>query len=137
VATPLRNLWSAALEKLPPPDKDSLLQFSPTSAAGKDTQIDITALRVAVTKRRDDCERKRWRFCFRGRDIILRDKAAKVLAWLDKFKQVGDVAVNFDPHHAALPWAGVRLLLEVCHKSFSPLPICNLHSGLWCGSLST
>jgi hypothetical protein len=114
----LRNLWSAALEKLPPPDKDRLLQHCPTSAAGATPQVDIAALRAIVTKRRDDCEKRRWRFCFRGRDIILRDKAAKTLAWLDKFKQIGDVAVNFDPHHAALPWAGVRFLLEVCHKRF-------------------
>jgi hypothetical protein len=47
------------------------------------------------------------------RNIILRDVAEKIVFWLDKFKEVGDVAVNFDPVHAALPWAGVRLLLQV------------------------
>jgi hypothetical protein len=30
------------------------------------------------------------------------------------FKQVGDVAVQYDPAHAALPWAGIRFLLQVC-----------------------
>ncbi len=43
-----------------------------------------------------------------------------MLAWLDKFKQVGDVAVNFDPQHAALPWAGIRLLLEVSREHTRP-----------------
>jgi hypothetical protein len=47
----------------------------------------------------------------RGRELILRDTANKSVAWLDKFKQIGDVAVNFGQHLAALPWDGVRLLL--------------------------
>jgi hypothetical protein len=33
----------------------------------------------------------------------LRDTAAKLLAWLDKFKQVSDIVVNHDPQHFALP----------------------------------
>lgn len=40
------------------------------------------------------------------------DEADKVMLWLDRFKQVGDIAVNADPIHAGLPWAGIRLLLE-------------------------
>ena len=47
----------------------------------------------------------------------LRDEADNVILWLDRFKQVGDVAVNVDPIHAGLPWAGVRLLLEVWKDS--------------------
>ena len=43
----------------------------------------------------------------------LGDEADKVLLWLDRFKSVGDIAVNADPIHAGLPWAGIRLLLEV------------------------
>jgi predicted nicotinamide N-methyase len=39
--------------------------------------------------------------------------ATKIIAWLDKFKQVGNMVVQYDPHHFALPWAGVRFLLEV------------------------
>ena len=48
-----------------------------------------------------------------GRQILLRDVAEKIIYWIDKFKQVGDVAVNFDSVHASLSWAGIRLLLEV------------------------
>lgn len=48
-----------------------------------------------------------------GEEIILRDVAGKALFWLSKFKEVGDIAVNFDPVHASLPWAAVRFLLQV------------------------
>ena len=44
---------------------------------------------------------------------MLRDVAEKIVHWVNKFKEIGDVAVNFDPVHASLPWAGVRFLLEV------------------------
>jgi hypothetical protein len=56
---------------------------------------------------------------------MLRDTTDKVNTWLDKFKQVGDVAVSFDRDHAALPLAGVRLLSDV-RRVFSVLdmPIC-------------
>jgi hypothetical protein len=38
---------------------------------------------------------------------------AKVAKWADRFKEIGDIAVQYDPAHAALPWAGVRFLLQV------------------------
>jgi hypothetical protein len=59
------------------------------------------------------CENKRWVFTFGGHFVRLRDEADKVILWLDRFKQVGDIAVNVDPIHAGLPWAGIRFLLEV------------------------
>jgi hypothetical protein len=36
-----------------------------------------------------------------------------MLSFIDKFKEAGDVAVSFDPVHAALPWAGIRFVLQV------------------------
>jgi hypothetical protein len=37
----------------------------------------------------------------------------KIITWIDKFIRIGDCAVQYDPIHAALPWAGVRALLQV------------------------
>jgi ankyrin repeat domain-containing protein 50 len=45
--------------------------------------------------------------------VRLAQEADKVLLWLDRFKSMGDIAVNADPIHTGLPWAGIRLLLEV------------------------
>jgi hypothetical protein len=59
------------------------------------------------------CEDKRWCWNFRGRNVVLRDEADKVLLWLDRFKSIGDVVANVDPLHAGLPWAGIRMILEV------------------------
>jgi len=68
------------------------------------------------------CENKRWTFTIRGHTVRLGDEADKVVRWLDRFKQVGDIAANVDPMHAGLPWAGIRFLLEVqnlYHFNFS------------------
>ena len=64
-------------------------------------------------KKQDECEEKSYKFRFQGKEIILRDIAEKIVHWLNKFKTLGDVVVNFDPIHASLPWAGVRFLLQV------------------------
>ena len=56
---------------------------------------------------------KDWKISFRGDEIILKDIGMKILRWVDKFKEIGDIVVQYDPVHAALPWAGFRIILKV------------------------
>ena len=35
------------------------------------------------------------------------------MEWIGKFKAIGDTITQYDPAHAALPWAGIRVLLSV------------------------
>lgn len=48
-----------------------------------------------------------------GKKVTARDVLRKAAKWVNHFKEVVDVAVSFDPVHAALPWAGIRFLLTV------------------------
>ncbi|KAF8416300.1 hypothetical protein EV426DRAFT_686871, partial [Tirmania nivea] len=57
---------------------------------------------------------KEWKIKFLGDDIVLRHVGLKILHWVNRFKEVGDIIVQFDPGHAALPWAGFRFLLKIC-----------------------
>ncbi|KAI5811986.1 hypothetical protein BZA77DRAFT_347362 [Pyronema omphalodes] len=41
-------------------------------------------------------------------------KIQKLLNWMDRFREIGDIIVQYDPTHAALPWAAFRLLLKLC-----------------------
>lgn len=59
------------------------------------------------------CEANKWTWTIQGRTVKLRDATDKILYWLDRFKDVGDGIASLDPIHAGLPWAGIRLLLEV------------------------
>lgn len=108
---PVGDLWGIAyIEKLPLEDREAIM-LSITS----DSKLDILQhLHSIIVKKRTDYEDHRWKFELNGRQIILWDLAEKMIRWIDKFKQIGDIAVNFDPAHASLPWAAVRFLLEVC-----------------------
>jgi hypothetical protein len=74
----------------------------------------------AAQAKRKVCEGKRWIVTVGRHTLKLQDEADKVMLWLDRFKQVGDIAVNADPIHAGLPWAGIRLLLQVCSHTLTP-----------------
>ncbi|KAJ9292711.1 hypothetical protein DTO271G3_8525 [Paecilomyces variotii] len=105
------DLWMKALRILSARDKgngDVLKKIlSETSHSDGFTDSLIRDVRA----KRDICKRKQWTFELNGRTISLREQAEKVIQWLDKIKAVGDVAVNVDPIHAGLPWAGIRILL--------------------------
>jgi len=75
---------------------------------------------VAVEEKRRSCLEKRWKYKnSKGEDVILRNLFEKIAVWVGKFKEVVDIAVQYDPMHAALPWAAVRLVLQV--KAFHHL----------------
>src|SRR5690606_21811649 len=79
-----------------------------------DSKLDLLQNMLDATERREvECENRKWKINIRGREIVVADKATKIIGWLNKFKAVGDLAVSYDPVHAALPWAGVKFLLEV------------------------
>jgi hypothetical protein len=112
-ATSARDLWSHALQKLPSRQQETIRQIQHSATTQQPLSKTLEEL-ISITRRKqEECEKKSHKFRFRGREIILRDIAGKIIIWLNKFKEIGDIAVNFDPVHASLPWAGVRFLLQV------------------------
>lgn len=108
-----RSLWGDAFEALEKSDKVRFQSIHPSLDDQKPWVDRITDLIDKAREKQLECDRKFWKFNLAGKEIILRDIAEKVIDFLQKFKAVGDVAIQFDPAHAALPWAGVRFLLEV------------------------
>lgn len=103
-------LWDEAYLTLSEEER-KLLDLDTKSADRQQVFRDIFA---SVRKQSDDCLSKRWVIPGRaGKEIIVRDVCNKILHWIKQFSSVVDVAVQFDPGHSALPWAGVRLLLQV------------------------
>ncbi len=78
-----------------------------------DSSHNLQVILKAVQEKKKKCEEGRWTATFKGHEIALSDVADRVCTWLEKFKQIGDIVVNVDPLHAGVPWAGVRLLLQV------------------------
>jgi len=104
----LKNLWDKAAETLSDADRQEI-DFDRS-----DKRAILSDVLNMVNVKKDQCIRSRWKYKNRnGEDVVLRDLIEKMAKWVNKFKEVGDVAVQYDPAHAALPWAGVRFLLQV------------------------
>ena len=68
----------------------------------------------AVRDKQNECTEKQWAIPGGPNNTIkIRDIFAKITKWIEKFIEVGDVAAQYDPGHAALPWAAVRFILKV------------------------
>ncbi|KAK2039643.1 hypothetical protein LZ31DRAFT_76858 [Colletotrichum somersetense] len=101
------DCWAAAINTL----GDDLRSEIDFPQASKQTSVD--ELLAVTTKAKDSLDAKSWSFMHNGKKVIVRDVLTKVVKWVHHFKEVGDTAVQYDPGHAALPWAGVRFLLNV------------------------
>jgi hypothetical protein len=101
------SLWEKAAESLSAEDKQNI-NFEPL-----DNLTIVNAVLKVVEDKKKLRMRGRWTFTKGGKQIIIRDLLEKIVVWVNKFKEIGDLAVQYDPAHAALPWAGVRFLLQV------------------------
>ncbi|KAK8022524.1 ankyrin repeat-containing protein [Apiospora rasikravindrae] len=81
-----------------------------TSCTGEDV---LANLLLESQKRTTEANEKSWKVQIGTRIWSLRDVTDNIVTLLGKFKEVGDVAVSFDPGHAALPWAAFRFLLQI------------------------
>ncbi|KAI1389626.1 ankyrin repeat and SOCS box protein 7 [Hypoxylon trugodes] len=103
------SLWEKAFDSLPDEDKKSF------KSNGSHTRLQPSEIVQVIEEKKKDCEKKQWAFYTteEGERILVRDTLGKVCDWLNKFKEIGDAAVQFDPGYAALPWAAVRILLQM------------------------
>ncbi|OQE06082.1 hypothetical protein PENVUL_c020G06499 [Penicillium vulpinum] len=110
------SLWALALSSLP--EKDQRI-FKISSNSSPDTKKTLNDILSALESQRDRCMRDKWTtISIGGKELIIRDLCAKITAYVNKFMEVVDVAVQYDPVHAALPWAGVRFLLKLTFSGF-------------------
>ncbi|KAI2634056.1 hypothetical protein GGS21DRAFT_543965 [Xylaria nigripes] len=108
------DMWKAALATLSDQDRATLDKLERSDRLSNITE----ALRLAH-EARDKCQDKAWRFKREsGEEVVARDVLAKIARWVSHFKAVGDTIVQYDPVHAALPWAGFRFVLQACCDHF-------------------
>ena len=104
-----KDLWASALGTLNVTDRALI-------AIESRDKLDVLAdlLEAAENAKARSIE-KRWRFRRpgQGQTVVLRDLFSKIVVWINRFKEIGDIVVQYDPGHAALPWAGLRFLLVV------------------------
>ena len=106
--TQIKDFWAIALGKVTDEDKAQLNVYRTDKVAVLD---DILS---SVKEKQNVCLQKRWVLKKgSGETLVIRDLVDKIAVWVGKFIKVGDVAVQYDTTHAALPWAAVRFLLQI------------------------
>jgi len=113
VAYTPQAIWDEALAKISQKDRE-VLQDNINSPSDSDSIL------RAVTSTMREIDRKRWvnsSYTWNGRTYKIFGLLDNVTTWVDRFKSIGDIIVQYDPIHSALPWAAVRMLLQVCSHS--------------------
>ena len=106
----VNNLWVVALSRLPIEYQSHLAD----NVVDDKPQASLQALLLLVQEKQRKSTEKRWKLRKRsGKVVFIRDLFEKIAHWINKFKEIGDTIVTYDPTHAALPWAGVRFLLHL------------------------
>ena len=104
------DLWDRAVEALKEKDKQNV-DFQRT-----DKQAILVDVLREVQRKKQTCINQRLRYKkSNGDSVLLYDVFGKIAKWVNTFREVGHAAVQYDPGHAALPWAAIRFLLQVCH----------------------
>jgi len=101
------DLWTKAYHKLP----DELQRCLGAGAADK-LQILQDILQTAI-QAKEAYMANQLKLKWGNKEINVQETADRLVGWITKFKEVGDIAVQYDPVHATLPWAGVRFILLV------------------------
>ncbi|KAF8417668.1 hypothetical protein EV426DRAFT_645734, partial [Tirmania nivea] len=97
------DLWTKAYNELPKDLKQHL--------SLNDKLQTLESLLQTVYQAKEAKMAKRMKFNLGGKEINVQDAADRLFGWITKFKEVGDITMQYDPVHAALPWAGVRFIL--------------------------
>jgi hypothetical protein len=108
--SPTRDLWQEALERLPMKTQQKIKKMGgghPNSRSISQQIDDL--LKVAKTKQ-EECEQKFWRFHVGDHEVLIRDYAVKIVGWL---QEIGDIAIQFAPPQASLPWAAIKAVMQV------------------------
>ena len=103
------SLWEGAFDELSTEDQEQL-DFSCDGPYPSPSSV-----LSSVSEKRDECIRKQWVLYTskNGEKLMVRDLFNSISTWIDQFKRLGDAAIQYDPGHAALPWAAVRFFLQV------------------------
>lgn len=112
------SLWDQAVAEL---SEEDMRIFRVGNA--EPSQI-LGEILTVVNSQRDRSQLNKWKILGRGgQEIIMSDVCAKISACVHKFMSVIDIATSFDPVHTALPWAGVRFILQVRPRQLRVLKI--------------
>ena len=113
------DLWEVAYSQLAVEDENAVESYEvllekESAALSSKASVPERAEAIIILKKKQILKRQ-WKLQWGHRSIKIRSQIDRVVKLIDAFKNVGSTAVNVDPVHAGLPWAGICLLVVVSH----------------------
>ncbi|RPB12644.1 hypothetical protein P167DRAFT_574015 [Morchella conica CCBAS932] len=98
------TLWSQAVDKLEEEDRKSI-------SGSRDNINLVEGFIGEIEKKQEECDKKRWFYTnSRGKNVFLLDG---LVTQLNKYANIGDIALQHHPDVVSLAWSGFRFLLQV------------------------
>lgn len=126
--------WEPMIQKLPEGEQEQFWKvlnqmnstwkfMEPSDATTKTTTSNLLeGLIKTAQEKREEWENKKWKVG--GKQIVPRAVMEKIIDFAKRFREIGNIVCQYDPVHAALPWAGIVLILQVAlhlgyHKAWA------------------
>ena len=118
------TVWTKALDiaqkKL---TESNLPQLDRTNLTSESAGENIEAVVKSLNVLQQDEQRNRWRYTWRGKEVIITERLGKILRSMEKYSTVVGTAIQCDPQVSAIVWAGIQGIMRVC-MSFTTLTLC-------------
>ena len=111
VPPPSSAVWAKTLELAQ--EKLSENKLPPLDLTNLALRENIEAVVKSLNDLQEDEQRKRWRYTWRGKEIIIAERLGEILRTVQKYSGIVGTAVQCDPQVSALVWAGVQGIMQV------------------------
>ena len=117
------DLWGLAYKQLLTENEPLVRHYKKVlktaATVSDDSAADIQEqIHAVLVLKRKQVLQKQWRLQWGNKSIKVRTQIDRIVKIIGAFKEAGSVAVNADPLHAGLPWAGICFLLAVSVLGF-------------------
>ncbi|KAF8249261.1 ankyrin [Wilcoxina mikolae CBS 423.85] len=126
--SPATKLWEDAFASLSSEDQHIL---GPLGVG--DCRDVLGRLIESTIEKKRQCEEEAWTYTWRGKTINLSETFDSILAWMNKFKQIGDIIVQYDPVHSALDSQKRGALLVGIEAIGNAVTRCTIYESLYLG----
>ncbi|GFF21989.1 isoform 2 of ankyrin repeat domain-containing protein 50 [Aspergillus udagawae] len=107
---PVKDRWRDAFSQLPPAKQAVLKEMGFGNPKSGSMESSIKDLVGEVNRKQEECMKKFWHVNVGGKKIVLREYTTQIVGWLEK---AGDIAVQFAPPQASLPWDLVKSMMKI------------------------
>ena len=107
-------VWAEALKIATEKLSSKNLPHDLTNLTSQSAGENIRAVIKALDTFQKDEKKKRWRYTWRGKEVIIVERLGKILKTVESYSKVVVTVIQSNPQVSALVWGGVQAIMQVC-----------------------